>query len=363
VSEPSDPARLARVARLLTVARRIADPADPLGQRARTVLPTATGLSAEGVELALTRCLETGPTDLELRTLCEGVAPAPRAHVLLSSNVFVAAHRAIAIALAASPHVEVRASRREPEMTKLLHAGDPYLFRVVEDLAAGPGDHVWAYGTDATLTALRDELVSGVVLHPHGPGIGVTVLQPASGSEAGAVHELRAAARALAQDVIPFDQRGCLSPRVCCVVASVAATREFAVALAKELSQSEYAVPRGALDADEAADVAWYRDTWLYAAELLPAGKGWVGLEAEGERLLVPPPGRNLHVMRTPEPARALRPLAPSVAAVGYLGPVELRDSLRALLPRARLSGLGAMQRPRFDGPVDRRPGRAGTVL
>jgi hypothetical protein len=39
------PARQERVARLVAVARRIADPADALGQRARQTLPAATGLS------------------------------------------------------------------------------------------------------------------------------------------------------------------------------------------------------------------------------------------------------------------------------------------------------------------------------
>jgi len=149
--------RQGRVARLVAVARRIADPADPLGQRARALLPASTGLSLQGVELGLTRCLEIAPTDLELRSLCEGTPSAPRAHVLLSANVFVAAHRAIALALAASARVEVRPSRREPEMVRLLQAGDPGLFRVVDDLSAAPGDHVWAYGTDRTLAALRDE--------------------------------------------------------------------------------------------------------------------------------------------------------------------------------------------------------------
>src|SRR5688572_14477533 len=106
--------------RLIDGARRIADAREPLGRRAREALRASTGLSAAGVEFALARCLEARPSVSELRRMCAAVAPAPRVHVLLASNVFVAAHRAIALALAQSARVEVRPSRREPEMARLL---------------------------------------------------------------------------------------------------------------------------------------------------------------------------------------------------------------------------------------------------
>ena len=54
-----------RVERLLEGARVLRDPASPLGRRARAELPKATRLSPEGVELALSECLETEPTDAE----------------------------------------------------------------------------------------------------------------------------------------------------------------------------------------------------------------------------------------------------------------------------------------------------------
>jgi hypothetical protein len=362
VSEPLA-ARQQRVERLLAVARRIADPTDPLGQRARFVLPGATGLTPEGVELALTRCLETQPSESELRTLCGSVPSATRAHVLLSSNVFVGAHRAIALALACSHQVEVRCSRREPEMAALLRDGDRGLFRIVDELAPLPGEHVWAYGTHRALAALRDHLVAGVVLHAHGPGIGVAVVQPGPESERDVAEQMQAAASKLAQDVVPFDQRGCLSPRLAFVFGGPEAARDLATALAKELAGLQFTVPRGELSSDEAADVAWYRDTWLCAGELYPAGKGFVGLELEAERVLLPPVGRNVHVVHVTVLERALRPLGPAIVAAGLVGPRELRERLAALLPGARVSGLGAMQHPRFDGPVDRRPGSRGEVL
>jgi hypothetical protein len=47
--------------------------------------------------------------------------------------------------------------------------------------------------------------------------------------------------------------------------------------------------------------------------------------------------------------------LAAHVAALGIAGPPELEQCLASLLPGARRSPLSRMQRPAFDGPVDRR--------
>jgi len=362
VKEPLE-ARLFRVGRLVAAARRLADPADALGRKARARLPESTGLSLQGVELALSQCLELQPTEVELRTLCQSVPRAPRAHVLLSANVFVAAHRAIALALAAAAHVEVRASTREPVMAALLHEADPGLFRLVDELAPAPGDHVWLYGEDRTIAKLRDDFSSGVVIHAHGPGIGVAVVQATADAEQVAERQLAAAAKSLAHDVIPFDQRGCLSPRLALVLGTPATGKVFAEPLSRELARLESTVPRGSLSRDEAADAAWYRDTVRYCGGLLRAGQGWVGVDLESDGLLLPPIGRNVQVVRVTDLQGVLGPLVPAIAAVGLAGPRELGERVRELVPRARYSILGSMQKPRFDGPVDRRPDQRGETL
>lgn len=351
-------ARLARVERLVEAARRVADPSDVLGRSAREALPGATGLSREGVEFALTRCLETRPTWSELRRLCEAAPPAPRVHVLLSANVFVAAHRAIALALASSPRVEVRASRREPAMARLLCDGSRGAFRLVEELTPSPGDHVWAYGTDRTLERVRGELPAGAVLHAHGAGLGVALIDTDEGTS-----KLALAARLLAEDVIAFDQRGCLSPRVALVTGSEPAARAFAESLAKELARLEHDVPRGELTSEELAEQTRYRDAMLYARQLTPAGKGSVGLDLEGGPLAVPPVGRNVQVMRVADPAGALAPLGSRVTCVGIFGAAWPAERVAAFLPRARVAPLGKMQRPPLDGPVDLRVEPAGELL
>jgi len=344
----SSPAR-ARVARLVEAARRIADPNDALGRRARDLLPQSTGLTPEGVDFALERCLETNPSDAELDRLCAGVTEAPHAHVLLSSNVFVAAHRAIAIGLAQSPRVSVRASRREPETARLLHEASNGAFRLVDELTPSPGDHVWAYGSDETLAKLRGELPAGIVYHPHGHGFGIAIVETVAESTAAG----------LAEDTALFDQRGCLSPRVALFVGDVDAARDFAQAVARELSRLGHDVPRGAPDPDEASDIVRYRDTMLYAAELLHAGKGYVGLDVTGEHLIVPPVGRNLHIVRTANPESALRALASQIAAIG----ISAKPTLVVRVPGTRISDVGQMQRPPFDGPVDLRTPTQGEIL
>lgn len=353
-------AKMQRVLRMVEAARCVADPSDPIGRRARIELPQATRLSPEGVELALTRCLETQPREEELETLCSRVPSARQCHALLSATVFVAVHRAIALALATSPRVDVRPSRREPAMTALLHEASGGAFRIVEELGPLPGDHVWAYGSDATLVTLRGELPAGVVLHAHGTGLGAAVVDPPDG-----VDELAFADRAaadLAVDVALFDQRGCLSPRVV-FVRSADFARPFAEALARELAEMEQNVPRGWVSPDERAAAARYRDTMLYVADVLPAGKGLVGLDLEGNRMIVPPVGRVVHVARVDEPVVAVSRLGSMLTAVGVACSDEQAEDIRETLPRVRVSALGQMQSPPFDGPVDLRTRPEGETL
>ena len=335
-----------RVRALVEGARRIADAGTELGRRARTDLVRTTGLSPEGVSLALAECLETEPSDAEIATLCAGVRPAAAAHVLLSANVFVAAHRALALALAASVRVRVRPSRREPSFARLLAEAAPGLFEITDELAPEAGDAFFAYGTDETLETVRKSLPDGVSYHPHGSGFGVAVVDSA--------HATRETARALAGDVVPFDQRGCLSPRALVFAGSDADARAFAELVAAELSVIAERVPLGRLDPDEAADVTRFRDATDYAGSALSAGPGWVGVIAR-EALVVAPVGRNLAVVSCRAPVALVESHAGSIAALGLAADAKLARALCSAVRGARESALGRMQRPPFDGPVDRR--------
>jgi hypothetical protein len=337
-----------RVLALSRGARRIADPEDPLGERARELLVASSGLSREGVELALAHCLETEPSEPEIAALCESVVPAPRVHVLLSANVFVAAHRAIALGLASSSQVVVRSSRREPEMAALLAEAAPSLFELTGELSPAPGDHVHAYGSDATLTELARTLPRGVTLHGHGAGFAVAIVEPPFADDLWA---------RLALDAVLFDQRGCLSPRV---VLSSAPSESIAGGLASALERFEATAPRGQLSADEAADVTRYRDTLAFAGDLFPAGQGYVSASAE---FLVPPIGRNLHVVTHPDPLVLLAPFEQKLTSVGVEGSFALVGRAGQTFPQCRIADIGRIQSPPFDGPVDRRTPKSGRVL
>jgi len=341
--------RRARLEALLESARAIANATTQHGKHARARLIGSSGLSAAGVDFALARCLETNPSERELEALIRGTATAQVAHVLLSANVFVAAHRAIAIGLAASDQVRVRASRREPELAELLLAGAPGSFQLVPELSPRAGDRLWAYGSDATLDEVAVTLPPGVAFHGHGSGFGVGVIDgPLSESER---DELLAG---LAEDVALFDQRGCLSPRVVLVNTAPEHAAELAQRLAQALEALQARIPRGQLSVQEAAEITAYRDTASFAGTLFTAGLGFVSTSNTGGWLL-PPAGRNVHVLATTDPVQCLMPFRPLITSCAFAGTPERREALRRSLPGARACRFGAMQSPPFDGPVDQR--------
>jgi hypothetical protein len=338
-------AAVRRVESLVRAARSVADRTSELGRRARPLLVDSTGLSAEGVELALEACLETSPSAAEIDALVRSVPAAPRAHVILPANVFVAAHRAIALALAASARVVVRPSRREPHFASLLAEAAPDLFSLTSTLRAAPGDHVWAYGGDLSLGAIRASLSAGVHLHAQGPGYGAAVVD--------AARVTAETAQALAADIVPFDQRGCLSPRFALVEGTPADAARFAQLVASALEDAARRIPRGRLPATELADARSFRDASTYSGVLIPAGPGFVAV-TQGRAPLAPV-GRHLVVTSCDDSVALLRPRLAELTAIGCALTEDRRAVFERTFTSARVSPMGSMQRPSFDGPVDRR--------
>lgn len=338
-----EPGARDRVRRLVAAARVLADPSSEPGRRLRSDLVANGPLSPEGVEFGLRHSLETDPSDEELDSLVVSVAPAERLWVVQSANVFVAAHRAIALALAASSDVRVRPSRRDPELARALHALVPDLFQIVEDIAPQSGDHVHAYGSDATLAAIARELPSGAVLVGHGDGVGVAFISS------------DADLREFAHDVAAFDQRGCASPRVVALAESIA-LEPFLDALGAALVAAERELPRGLLSADERSAVSHFRALALVCADRVHQfGESLVAVQHENERVLLPPVGRNLVLITGSGALEQLARSASQITTVGIAGDADAFAAVAALFPRARRCRLGQMQRPRFDGPLDLR--------
>jgi hypothetical protein len=340
---------VADVRRLLACARAVHD------QRARIApaIAAASGLTPQGVELGFAS-LEREASDQDLRALVAGAGDSRHVHVILSANVFVAPLRALAIARAASERVTVRPSPRDPALTVALleaaaSAGDDALARIDErDVLPIEAGEVHVYGRDATIASVRARVRRGVVVRGHAAGMGMALVSSDG--------NLGAAAEALALDVVTFDQRGCLSPRVALVLGNAARAEQFAEALHAALGRWDVRVPRGRLLEDERIAARRWRETLAFAGRLWE-GKDWaVGALGEGAPFSVPPPGRHVAVIAAASAhsvAAAIAPIAPRIVAVGT---DAAREGLGAALPaHARLSALGAMQRPPLDGPVDRR--------
>lgn len=343
--------RRARLERLLEAARRLANPEESAGQALRARLLQTTGLSGAGIERGIAHSLETAPSEAELQALLASTPEAPRAHVLLSSNVFVGALRAIAIGVAASDKVSVRASRRDPALAEALHALVPELFELAAALTPAAGEHLWSYGSDTTLAELRAALPPGVWFHPHGAGFGALVVDATSFTAD--------AARSIALDVALFDQRGCLSPRVVVLLGSADQARIVAQAVATALQELELELPRGSQSPAELAEARRDRDAAAYAFELFEAGSGWVSCSSEW---VVAPSNRCLHVVDTTDAVALLSPFHAHLTCIGA-NTAALRDQLGQAFSGARVVALGEMQRPPLDGPVDQRHGTQGELL
>ncbi|MFO0755902.1 MAG: acyl-CoA reductase [Byssovorax sp.] len=346
------PSRRARVLDVIALGARIADPADPLGREARHTLIATSGLSVEGVELALTRHLETSISAPDLDALLAWCGESPRAWVVLSANVCTAALRAVALALATSPSVRLRPSRREPGLAPLLArelAARGLDVALVEQLDPAPGDEAHAYGSDESLQAIARALPPGVRFRGHGTGLGVAVIGQDAGQEE--------AALALAGDLVAFDQRGCLSPRVALVDADERWITSFFDVLHRTLLDHGARVPRGPLDEATRSALALHRASAEAIGEVRAGPHHLLALDLAPRALLLPPAARVLGVVRASAGTAGalLGPIARHVTTVGSMGGDALVDAVRALAPGARAATLGEMQRPPLDGPVDRR--------
>ncbi|MBI4701147.1 MAG: proline dehydrogenase, partial [Deltaproteobacteria bacterium] len=354
---------LARVRSVVRAARALGSATDPLGAEARRRLPASSGLSPEGVELALAHYLETDPSPGELAELvaAAGAAPRGRCAVVLASTVCTAALRALAFAAACAPELRIRPSRRDPVVAELLvrALGDSEGFaraggRAVLCPTSAPlgelvaeGDELHLYGSDASLAAILASLPPGVRVRAFGTGLGVAAL------ERGAI--LGEAAAALARDVVVFDQRGCLSPRFCLVEGGPERAEGLAVELHAALCRLGEKVPRGPLGPAERAELSRFE----LACQAL--GRTWsgphhaVGLDLEPHALALGPAARAVLVAACEAPAAAglLAPFARYVTAIGGTSGAEaggLVACLQAIAPPARRSPLGRMHMPPLDG-------------
>lgn len=320
-----------------------------------------SGLSRDGVVLALRRCLEVDRAPAELSRFLENprlVAIGERSTVgvVLSSTVAIAAFRAVAWALAQSPRVIVRPSRGCRALVSAIVEATPGIV----DLAAPSDDpeadlrslvaslppraalHV--YGGSEAMAATRQATEKRNDLHVelHGPGFGVVVARSADVVEKAA---------AIALDVAAFDQRGCLSPRLALVVGEGSTS---AAALHEALGLLDAGVcPRGELDERERVAARLACEAARFQGRALE-GAGHAVLDlGHAPGAPIGPIGRILPIVAIHDVDEAIDRLRPFASQLTQIATIDAwRDRLSTI---ASTCALGAMQTPPFDGPVDRR--------
>lgn len=336
----------ARIEALLVAARAVFGPA-----RAPTLaheLAEEAQSSEAVVTDALDRWLELSPEPEALDRMVARARPRSAVLVSLSANVVTAPLRAIAWALAASDAVSVRTSRRATRFVDALATASDAFTRLPPSddhaalsaaIARLPADAaVHAYGGSEAMRALAT-VVGDRPFEAHGPGFGAIVL--------GAVPS-PATARAVADDTLAFDQRGCLSPRVVLVVGDSAATARV---LHEALTEGSLRLPRGALDPTLRAALARLADVARMVGEA-HVGAGHAVFDLGATEPTLSPGGRSLTVHAVPDRAAAER----AIAALGDRLTQIATDLPLATSPLVRVGRPGEMQRPPFDGPVDLRP-------
>ncbi len=337
--------RVADVRRLLAAAERVHQGRESLVPE----IVRTTGLSPEGVELGF-GCLERDASDEELRALVEGAGDAAHVHVVLSANVFVAPLRALAVARAAAERVTVRPSRRDPALARalVLAAGEDAM-RIADerDVVAVDCTEIHVYGRDETVAAVRARARPGVRVCGYPGGLGLAVVTAAA--------DVDRTAELLALDVVLFDQRGCLSPRVAIALGDGRRAERLAEALDIQLNDLGAHIPRGELLEDERAETSRWIETMRFAGGVESGPAHGVGLGVAGSPVSVPPAGRHLLVQPASTWEAAMEAMAPFARYVVTVGSDDVAEARRRAPDRWRVAELGRMQRPPLDGPVDRR--------
>jgi acyl-CoA reductase-like NAD-dependent aldehyde dehydrogenase len=358
----------------------IRDPERAPGRAAREHLPASTGLSLPMIAWTLAATFErAGARELEeaVRRMRErdGLVPVPArlAVLVLAGNVFTACVQPITFALLCRAPVIVKASSRDDVLPRIFHAALAEVDAELADACAivsFPGgsaaleasimaraDVVSAYGSDATLAAIRARTGPSVSFVAHGHGLGVGYAGKLA-DEASA----RSLAKAFALDVAAYDQRGCLSPHAVWVERGPIDARAFAKMLSESLGKLAAELPRGRMPPEVAAAQLQWRGVAAARAEIFE-GDGWcVSYEGRGA-LRVSPGWRNVAVLDAESPeafADAVLPLGAHLKVIGAAGDRRRIATLLAPPLAPRICAPGEMQRPSLLSVADGLPPWSG---
>jgi hypothetical protein len=237
----------------------------------------------------------------------------------------------------------------------------------LEESLFAEADCVTATGSDETLAEIRDKLPLRVrFLHyGHRVSFGYIARGVLSGFGTGKI-----VARA-ADDIIAWNQLGCLSPHLIYVETGGALSPEqFAEELSEELRRREADEPRGELPVELAATISARRDIYRVRAAASPETRlwcsdgstAWTVVHEADARFQLSCLNRFIYVKSVPDLGEALRQaesVRGQVSTVGLAAPDDEAQALVRELARwgvTRICPLGRMQNPPLTWRHDGRP-------
>lgn len=311
-----------------------------------------------------TQAMAHGP-DL-LAHITAGNVPAP-AFMSLVSGILVRSGQFVKCATGTSFLVRLFAHsiyHRDPKLGACIEIAEwPGGRTDLEQPLFEAADCVTATGADDTLASIRSRLPT----HARFAGYGNRV------SFAYIAQEMitRDLASAAAQDVIAWNQLGCLSPHVIYVeMGGRISPEQFAAMLAEELQKCEASEPRGELPVAEAAQIAskrgfyqvrasFSKETQLWQSE---GSTAWTVVYENDPQFQLSCLNRFIFVKPVRDLAEALQNAASvrgKVSTVGLAAPFQRSQEIAMQLARwgvTRVCPLGQMQNPLLTWRHDGRP-------
>jgi hypothetical protein len=236
-------------------------------------------------------------------------------------------------------------------------------------------DCVTATGDDETLVAIRAQLPIRIRFlgYGHRVSFGFVVQEVLYGSRAKKI------AAAAADDVVAWNQLGCLSPHVIYVqLGGEVAPEHFAQLLAEELERREAVEPRGELPAELAAAIASRRGIYEVRAAHSPEttrhwcskdSTAWTVVYEADARFQMSCLNRFIYVKAVADLKTLLESadgMRGKVSTVGLAAPEEKWDETAIQLARwgaTRICPLGQMQNPPLTWRHDGRPALEDLVM
>jgi len=238
---------------------------------------------------------------------------------------------------------------------------------VLDEVLFAAADCVTATGSNEALTASRAKLP----IKTRFLGYGHRVSFGYVAGEALSSYEGRKIAAATAEDVVAWNQLGCLSPHVIYMqTGGIVSPEQFAELLANELEQREAAEPRGELPTTSSATIAARRGIYEVRAAHSPDTRLWQSKQSTAWTVVYETDARFqtsclhrfVYVKPVKDLAEALRgadAVRGEVSTVGLAAPEDNATALAAQLARwgaTRVCPLGQMQNPPLTWRHDGRP-------